>query len=264
MTAPQRLAEVFVELADTLVDDFDVTDLLTTLTERCVELLGADAAGLMLADQRGSLQLVASTTDHSRLLELFELQADEGPCLDCFATGQAVTNVDPDDAARRWPRFGRAAAMAGYGNAHAIPLRLRHQVLGALNLFTTEQVRLGDEDVALAQAMADVATIGLLQERSVREQTVLSEQLQSALHSRIAIEQAKGVLAAETGLDVTEAFTAIRTHARTHGLPLSQVATAVVDGTLDAATLTTPTTRSPTAGSNQPGTRRQDRAGRPR
>jgi len=237
MTAPHRLAEVFVELADTLVDDFDVTDFLTMLTERCVELLGADAAGLMLANQRGSLQLVASTTHHARLLELLELQADEGPCLDCFATGQVVANVDAADAARRWPRFGEAAAMAGFGNAHAIPLRLRRQVLGALNLFTTAGSRLDDDDVAVAQAMADVATIGLLQERSLREQTVLTEQLQAALHSRITIEQAKGVLAATTGLGVADTFTALRRHARAHGLPLSDVAAGVISGALDARAL---------------------------
>lgn len=234
----QRLAEVFVELADTLVDDFDVTDFLTTLTERCVELLGADAAGLMLADERGSLRLVASTTERARLLEVFELQEEEGPCLDCFATGEAIANVDRAEAAQRWPRFTAAAEVTGFGRTHALPLRLRRRVVGALNLFTDEGTPLDGHDLAVGQAMADVATIGLLQERSLREQTALSEQLQSALHSRISIEQAKGVLAARTGVSVAEAFTVMRTYARRRGATLVSVAAGVISGDLPGEVVT--------------------------
>jgi GAF domain-containing protein len=227
------LARVFVELADTLVEEFDVVEFLHMLTERCVELLNADAAGLMLADQRGNLQLVASTVERAQLLELFELQAGEGPCLECFSTGRAITNVDLPEARARWPVFSAAAVQAGFRSTHALPMRLRGQVIGALNLFADRQVRLDEDDVAIGQAMADVATIGLLHERNLREQTVLSEQLQTALHSRVLIEQAKGVLAARADITVTEAFTRMRTHARGSGLTLTGVATAVIDGTID-------------------------------
>jgi GAF domain-containing protein len=232
MDGAERLARVFVELADTLVDEFDQVDFLQMLVDRLVELLGADAAGLMLADQRGSLQLMASSVEEARDLEVFELQMREGPCVDCFATGQAVVNVDLADAYERWPVFTPAAVEAGFRASHALPLRLRRQVLGAMNLFTEEPRRLDDEHIAIGQAMADVATIGLLHERNLREQTVLSEQLQSALHSRVLIEQAKGVLAARTGVGVAEAFAMMRSHARRHGLPLTAVAAAVIDGSL--------------------------------
>jgi GAF domain-containing protein len=233
MVGPQRLARVFVELADTLVEEFDVVDFLHMLTERCVELLDADAAGLMLADQRGNLQLVASTVERAQLLELFELQAGEGPCLECFSTGRAITNVDLPEARERWPVFAAAAVQAGFRSTHALPMRLRGQVIGALNLFADRQARLDEDDVAIGQAMADVATIGLLHERNLREQTVLSEQLQTALHSRVLIEQAKGVLAARADITVAEAFTRMRTHARGNNLTLTGVATAVIDGTID-------------------------------
>ncbi|WP_299035823.1 GAF and ANTAR domain-containing protein [uncultured Pseudokineococcus sp.] len=237
MSGPQRLAEVFVELADTLVDEFDVVDFLQVLTERAVELLGADAAGLMLADQRGGLRLMTSTTQRAGSLEAFEIQSSEGPCMDCFATGAPVVNVDLAGAGERWPAFTAAAAEQGYGAAHALPLRLRGHVVGAMNLFTDAAVRLGEEDVAVGQSMADIATIGLLQQRSLREQTVLSEQLQGALTSRVLVEQAKGVLAERAGVDVGEAFALMRSHARRRGTTLTSIATAVVEGSLDAREL---------------------------
>lgn len=231
------MARVFVELADTLVEEFDVVDFLHMLTERCVELLNADAAGLMLADQRGNLQLVASTLERAQLLELFELQAGEGPCLECFSTGRAITNVDLPEARARWPVFSAAAVQAGFRSTHALPMRLRGQVIGALNLFADRQARLDEDDVAIGQALADVATIGLLHERNLREQTVLAEQLQTALHSRVLIEQAKGVLAARADITVIEAFTRMRAHARGSGLTLTGVATAVLEGSIDERVL---------------------------
>lgn len=233
MNGPKRLARVFVELADTLVDEFDVVDLLQMLTERCVELLAADASGLMLADQRGELRLMAVTAERARVLELFELQIDEGPCRDCFATGLAITNVDLTEAYQRWPVFTPAAVEAGFGATHALPMRLRGQVIGALNLFTDGVAPLNDDEIAVGQAMADVATIGLLHERTLHEQTVLSQQLQTALHSRVLIEQAKGVLAARAGITVSEAFARMRTHARRNHVTLTAVASGVVDGSLD-------------------------------
>jgi GAF domain-containing protein len=234
----QRLTEVFVELADTLVEDFDVVDFLQTLTERCVELVDTDAAaGLMLDDQRGNLQVVAHTHESARLLELFELQQREGPCLDCIATGKVIANIDLATAPDRWPVFAQAALDLGFGTSHAVPLRLRRQVIGALNLFTTGQRHLGDDDLAVAQGLADIATIGLLHERAARDQVILSEQLQTALHSRILLEQAKGVLSAQTGTSVESAFALMRTHARRTGQLLSTVAGAVVAGQVEAGTL---------------------------
>ena len=237
MDSPQRLARVFVELADTLVDEFDVVDLLQMLTERSVELLGADASGLMLADQRGALQLMAWTVERARLLELLELQIQEGPCRDCYLTGQAITNVDLAEAVEQWPVFTPAAVEAGFGATHALPMRLRGQVIGVLNLFTEDPAHLSEDDIAIGQAMADVATIGLLHERTLHEQTIVSEQLQSALQSRILVEQAKGVLAARADISVNDAFTRMRTHARNHGLNLTAVASAVVDGLIDVKVL---------------------------
>jgi transcriptional regulator with GAF, ATPase, and Fis domain len=248
MAGEQRLVEVFVELADTLVDEFDVVDFLQVLTERCVELVDTDAAGLMLDDQRGNLQVVAHTHESARLLELFELQKAEGPCLECFSTGQAIANIDLTEAASRWPRFAAAARDVGFTVSHAVPLRLRQQVIGALNLFTVEPRRLGDEHLAVVRGLADIATIGLLHERANHDQVVLSEQLQTALHSRILIEQAKGVLSARAATSVDEAFRLMRTHARRSGRPLTAVADAVVAGTLGvdelSGTASAPTTRT--------------------
>jgi GAF domain-containing protein len=231
-TSERQITRVFVELADTLVDEFDAIDFLHTLTERSVELLSADAAGVILSDQHGNLHVVASTSSRAQDLELFELQSAEGPCLDCFRTGQIVANVDLTEAQARWPQFNAAAIAAGYRSTHAIPLRLRDKVIGAMNLFCVQQSVLSADDVALGQALADVATIGLLQERAVRESELLAEQLQTALNNRVLIEQAKGVLIARAGIGLDQAFALMRAHSRRNNTPLSDVATAVVDGTL--------------------------------
>ncbi|HEV7187466.1 MAG TPA: GAF and ANTAR domain-containing protein [Blastococcus sp.] len=233
MAREQRLAEVFVELADTLVEEFDVVDFLQTLTERAVELVDADSAGLMLDDQRGRLQVVAYTDEPTRLLELLELQNDEGPCLECFATGERLANIDVAASRERWPRFAPAASDAGFAVAHAVPMRLRGHVIGALNLFARSHAPLTLEHLAVVQGLADVATIGLLHERAVRDQVVLAEQLQTALHSRILVEQAKGVLSARAAVDVSAAFQLMRTYARRTGQSLTGVADAVVADTLD-------------------------------
>ena len=228
---------MFVELADTMVEDFDVVDFLQTLTERCVELVDTDAAGLMLDDQRGDVHVVACTDESARLLELFELQQREGPCLDCFATGEIIANIDLAEVEGRWPVFAEAAREIGFGMSHAVPMRLRHQVIGALNLFSIAPRPLTTDHLAVVQGLADIATIGLLHERATHDQVVLSEQLQTALHSRIVIEQAKGMLSAQTGTDVATAFTALRSHARRTGAALTAVATAVVSGAVHAADL---------------------------
>jgi GAF domain-containing protein len=232
MTSEQRLARVFVELADTLVDEFDALDFLSTLTERSVELLGADAAGVILVDARGVLHVVASTSDRAQLLELLELQNDEGPCLDCLETGRPVVNVGGAESRERWPRFSAALAEVGFASAHALPLRLRDSVVGAMNLFCTADSQLSGDDVAMGQALADVATIGLLQERAVRQSGLIAEQLQTALDNRVLIEQAKGVLMASAEIEVDHAFRLMRDYSRRNNRAVKDVARQVVDRTL--------------------------------
>ena len=228
--AEVQLADVFVEMADTLVDDFDVIEFLHVLTERCVQLLGVSAAGLLLTDGQDTLQLVAASSERTRLLELFQLQTDQGPCVDCFRTGQPVSVADVPSAGR-WPRFTAAAAEVGFAAVHALPMRLRDQVIGALNLFDTNPGALDEGRLRVGQALADVATIGLLQERAIRHRDVLTEQLQSTLNSRILIEQAKGVLAERLHVDMANAFVVLRGGARNQNRRLTELAQAVVDGT---------------------------------
>ena len=229
------LAAVFVELADTLVTGFDVADFLHGLADRCVQLLGVDAAGLMLADQRGSLEVIASSSEQSRLVELFQLQNDQGPCLECYRSGQPVSEVDLAAAGQRWPLFAPAAAGAGFAAVQALPMRLRDEVIGALNMFMHAPRRLDETALQVAQALADVATIGLLHERNLRHQEVLAEQLQGALNSRIAIEQAKGVVAERLGLDMGQAFSLLRDRARAQNRRLAELAGAVAGGSEDMA-----------------------------
>jgi transcriptional regulator with GAF, ATPase, and Fis domain len=229
----QALADTFVLLADTMVDDYDVADLLDQLVNACVHVLGVTAAGLLLDDQQGNLALVASTSQETRLLELFVLQNNEGPCMDCVRTGAAVTSDDLAQDLDRWPAFVPAARGAGFHSAAAVPMRLREQTIGGLGLFLDLPQPIPAASRRLAQALADVATIGILQQRSLHHSHVLSEQLQSALTSRITIEQAKGVLAERNGLTMAAAFDALRRHARDHNLKLTDVATAVVTGRLD-------------------------------
>jgi transcriptional regulator with GAF, ATPase, and Fis domain len=226
----ERLLETFVELADTLVDDFDVIDFLHLLVERCVALLEVDAVGLLLTDQRGQLQVMASSSEQVRLLELFQLQNDQGPCMDAFATGVQVSHADLSTASGRWPRFAVAATEAGFVAVDALPMRLRDEVIGALNVFRTSPGTLSVTALRTAQALVDVATIGLLQERSIRHQEILTEQLQGALNSRVVIEQAKGLVAERLGIDMEGAFAALRGYARGHNLKLSDVAGAVIAG----------------------------------
>jgi hypothetical protein len=226
----ELLVETFVELADTLIDDFDMIDFLHVLVDRSVELLDIDAAGLLLADQRGQLQVIASSDEHVRVLELFQLQNAEGPCLDAFASGAAVTEADLVTAHIRWPRFAPAAVAAGFGGVDALPMRLREQVIGALNLFRADTGSLPDTSLRTARALVDVATIGLLQERAIRHQEVVTEQLQSALNSRVVIEQAKGLIAERLGIDLEAAFLALRGYARNNNLKLSEVAETVIAG----------------------------------
>ena len=227
----RQLAEAFVELADTLVDDFDVMDFLHQVTVRCAQVLGVSAAGVLLTDQRGALRVVAASTEQTRLLELLQLQTDEGPCPECFHTGRPVPVADLSAAADRWPRFAAAARddrlRLGPRPADA-PAHRRHR--RAQPVRHRSPARSTSDTIRLGQALADVATIGLLQARAIRHRETLAEQLQTALNSRIIIEQAKGVIAERRGLDMDEAFTLLRDTARRHNRRLSELARAVVDG----------------------------------
>jgi GAF domain-containing protein len=238
MTSKQtQIAETMVTLADNLVADFDVIDLLTVLADRCVSVLGVSAAGLMLAGPDGTLRVIASSSEQMRLLELFELQIEQGPCLDSFQSGEAVTHLDLSTAGTRWPQFAVEAIASGFRAVHALPLRLRGQVIGALNLFQADTQGLDDESLRAARAFADVATIAILQFRASSQSRELIDQLNTALNRRIVIEQAKGVIAEREHLDMTAAFETMRRHARDHNLRLSDVAAAIVAGSLDSAAL---------------------------
>ncbi|MFD9483298.1 ANTAR domain-containing protein [Streptomyces sp. NPDC059991] len=225
------LAKTFVELADNLVADFDLIDFLRLLTDRCVGMLGASAVGVLLADRDGELRVMAASNEQVRLLELFQLQNDEGPCLECFRTGKPVTVPDLRKETDRWPRFAVQAGLRGFGAVQALPMRLRDEVVGALNLFRSAPGPFDPLGTPIAQALADVATISLLQQRTTQRTTVLNEQLQTALNSRVLIEQAKGKLAERQGIDMEQAFTALRVYARSHNRRLSDVARAFVDET---------------------------------
>jgi GAF domain-containing protein len=233
----EALATTFVMLADTLVDDFDVVELLDSLAHACVEILGATAAGLLLNDQKGNLAVVASSSEESRLLEVCQLQSDEGPCLDCLRSGASVISGDLTQDRDRWPAFVAAALGAGFQSVYAVPMRLRAQTIGGLNLFSSAAGPASDADQRLAQALADVATIGILQQRSAHRSSLLAEQLQAALSSRIMVEQAKGVLAERHGVTMDLAFAALRRHARDHNLKLAEVAQSVVRGNTDPTTI---------------------------
>ncbi|GAB4058859.1 GAF and ANTAR domain-containing protein [Catellatospora paridis] len=226
----RQLAEAFVELADTLVDDFDLMDFLHQVTVRCAQVLGVSAAGVLLTDQRGALRVAAASTEQTRLLELLQLQTDEGPCPECFHSGRPVAVADLSTAADRWPRFVAQARESGFASVHALPMRLRSDLIGALNLFGGQPGALDERTIQLGQALADVATIGLLQARAIRHHETLAEQLQAALNSRIIIEQAKGVIAERRRVDMDEAFDLLRDTARRNNRRLSELARTVVDG----------------------------------
>ncbi|MCC5953335.1 MAG: GAF and ANTAR domain-containing protein [Acidimicrobiia bacterium] len=222
-----------------MVKDFDIVDFLSMLSSRCIDLFDAREAGLMLADPDGRMQLTASSSHEMRLLELLEIQHEQGPCPDAYRTGAPVQVADLTEAVARWPQFAPEALAAGYRSALALPMRLRDETIGALNLLRVEPGTFPDEDITAAQALADVATIGILHHRAVAESHLLSEQLQYALNSRVVIEQAKGALAQKLDLTTDEAFDVLRRYSRAHNLRLVDTAAAVVDRTLDAAVVAT-------------------------
>jgi hypothetical protein len=231
------IARTFVELADTLVADFDLIDFMSVVVERCAELLDSAEVGLALAATRGELRVMASSSERMRALELIEFQNDEGPCRDCLLSGEQVLNYRLDAADDRWPRFTPQAREAGFQMVHALPLRLRTEVIGAMNVFSPELRELEPEDVHLTQALADAATIGILQERAVKLGADVAGLLQGALNSRIVIEQAKGIVAERRQVDMDEAFALLRSYARSNRKQLSDVARAIIDHSLAPAEL---------------------------
>jgi len=237
-------ATTFVEIVDTLVGDFDVIEVLTALTSRCVELLDAAAAGILLADESGHLRVIGASTEQIQLLELFQVQNDKGPCLDCFRTGLVVFNANLREPSP-WPEFAIESVHGGFPSVCAVPLRLKAVVLGCLNLFLSEPVELSAADVALAQALADVASIAIIQDQATRDAAIREGRLQHALDSRIAIEQAKGMIAERGHIDMDEAFNRLRAYARSHNRGLTEVAQALVVGSLTVDTVAARRTSPP-------------------
>jgi GAF domain-containing protein len=244
VTREQRIVETFVELADTMVENFDVIDFLHRLAERSVELLDCAEAGLLLADPAGKLRVMASSSERSEALDLLQLQNEEGPCFECHRLGHPVVSEDLNLDRARWPVFSPAAMQRGVGSVQALPMRVRGQTVGALNLFRTQAGQIPEGDLPLAQGMADIAAVALLQERTVRESRDLAAQLQGALSSRVVIEQAKGLLAERAQIGVEAAFTRMRAYARRQNRGLSDVARELIDGRLDASTLSEESTQT--------------------
>ena len=228
----QRLLETFVKLADTLIDDYDVVDLLQDLVETCRDVLDTTAAGILLADSRGELELVASTSEASRLVEMMQLAAEKGPCIDSYRSGRRVSVPDIAASKEEWWQFRGSALAQGFRSMDALPLRLRDTTIGTLNLLRSDEGAAPEDTIHAAQAFADVATIGILHERTLRESAILSEQLQAALNSRIVIEQAKGVISHTRGVSIDDAFGLMRQYARSHSMGLSIVAARIVDRSL--------------------------------
>ncbi len=232
-----EVTAAFVSLASSLANGFDVIDLLNGLTSDCARLLNVESAGLLLADSAGVLHVMAASSERTRILEVFQLQRAEGPCLDCYHEGSAVSIADLTAMEHRWPQFVPAARSAGFASVHALPMRLRDARLGTLGLFGSVVGELGEADLNLAQALADVASVALVQDRAVTDSDLLSAQLQTALTSRVALEQAKGVLAQLGGLDMADAFAVLRGYSRDHNLKLTEVAKGVIGRELPARML---------------------------
>ena len=228
----ERVSAAFVKITDTLVADYDVLDLLHALVEAAVDLLDAAAAGLLLADPHGELQLLASTSERSQLVEILQLQAGSGPCVECYSTGTLVVVEDVAALGGRWPEFQAAALSQGFRSVHALPMRVYGRTIGAMGLFGENPGGLSREDVAIGQALVDVATISILQERTIRESALVNEQLQRALNSRVLIEQAKGVIAYTSRVSMEEAFKRLRSFARSNNQSLNDTAARVIDQSL--------------------------------
>jgi transcriptional regulator with GAF, ATPase, and Fis domain len=237
-TREHQLVETFVTLTDTLVSDYDVVDLLQLLVDNAVELFDASAAGIMLANERQELEVIASTSERSNFIGLMQLDAGEGPCVEAFTTAQTVSVHNPAEMQRRWPRFAAASAALGYASVHSVPLRLRDSTLGSMNLFRETTGALNAQDAVALRALTDVATISALQHRTTEHAALVQTQLQHALDSRVIVEQAKGFLAHTHQIDLDAAFKLLRSYARSHHLRIADTAHDIVNRviTIPAAT----------------------------
>ena len=226
----QQLVDTFLSLADSLTDRFDVVDVLDTLAERCAALLSATGVGVLIENARGSLEVVASSGHKSELLEIMQLAFDEGPCIEAYHSGNVVLIEEIEEIADQWPKFAAAAKSLGFRSVYAMPMRLRDTTIGSLNMFRMTTGPVDPADAAVARAFTEVATITILQQRSLTEAALVREQLETALASRIVIEQAKGIIASTHGVDMEAAFGYIRNRARSTKTPLSDIARAIVEG----------------------------------
>jgi hypothetical protein len=224
----RKVINAFVHLSNELVDEYDIIDTLTTLTTSCADLLDVASAGLLLADESGVLHLVASSSERTRDLELFQLQREQGPCLDCYHGGKIVVSAGLPDMKQQWPMFSQAAELLGFESVHALPMRLREHALGAIGLFSEGVGHLNAADLALAQALVHVACVAIVNDKNASDRATINTQLQHALNSRVVLEQAKGVIAASGNLEMDVAFAVLRRYARDHGRRLSDVAEQVV------------------------------------
>lgn len=227
----RKVVDAFVDLADTMVEDYDVLDFLHRLLDHALPLLPVDDGGVLLHHD-GELRVVAASSEDAATVELFEVQHAEGPCMDAYRRGEAVAVERLEDNAERWPVFVPKALEHGWRSAYAVPMRLRADHIGALNLFARDHAVLDGRDRRLIRGLADVATIGILRERQTADRDETVRQLQVALESRVVIEQAKGRIVERSGCDMSEAFDRLRTHARQHRRRLGDVALAVIEDRL--------------------------------
>ncbi|PPF27417.1 transcriptional regulator [Rathayibacter tritici] len=221
--------KTFVALSDTLVDDYDVVDFTQTLVESSATLFDAVSAGLVLADPAGSLEVLASTDEDARLIELLQLDRGSGPCIQCFETGQPVIVEDVRAVGAEWAEFRERAIEIDVLAAHCVPMRSGGTTIGSLSLFQSRPGRLDRDDIAVVQAFADVATIGILHQRALQQSTVTQEQLQRALDSRVLIEQAKGILAYAHRTTVEQAFEVLRVRSRATSTPITTLAQEIIN-----------------------------------
>ena len=231
----RSVSAAFVSIANSLADGYDAVDLFTGLTMHCAHLLDVASAGLLLADGRGVLHLMAASSDATHDLETFQLQREQGPCLDCYHAGSPVLVPDLSQERSRWPVFVPAATAAGFASVHAVPMRLRDVRLGTLGLFSTQVGALNADDLDLAQALAHVASVALVADKALSDKAAINEHLQHALESRVILEQAKGVLVERGGLQMGEAFAALRHYSRDHNQKLRDLAHLLVSRELPAA-----------------------------
>jgi transcriptional regulator with GAF, ATPase, and Fis domain len=224
------LAEVMVGLADSLRPEHDVSDTMARLVEAATSVTDAVDAGILLADEHGVLHVMASTGERASEVEEMQLGTEEGPCLEAYSTGTPVEIADFEQVRERWPRFVQTAEGRGFRAAHAVPLTLRGRHLGAMGLFFDRPESLDDRAAALVQAMAQVATIAVIQQRTIREGADLAAQLQYALDARVLIEQAKGLLASSHGVSVDEAYGLLRDRARREQTRVRDLAEQLVNG----------------------------------